>query len=234
MNRGELKTIAKRLMDERGDYWTDTELNDLCSIANRAVWADLAARDEGRALAIRVYAEFAADAMSLSLRSAPLNLNLLRLLSVSRLKESAVVSPTNKPTPLEYVEPNESAMYYESPADPYNSRDLGSPRWTVDGNWDLYLVPPPTTTVNLLLRYIPRLISASLDDDADEVLSVAGGATSTAPEFQDSVIGALTHLMASKERDSALMSLQGYVQQLLGGPQVGRATSRRMKVTTGY
>tara|TARA_B100000809_G_C15082968_1_gene510336 strand:+ start:328 stop:1032 length:705 start_codon:yes stop_codon:yes gene_type:complete len=234
MNRGELKTIAKRLMDERGDYWSDTELNDLCSIANRAVWAELAARDEGRVLAVRTYAEFAADAMSLSLTSAPLSLNMLRILSVSSLKESAVVSPTNKPTPLEYVEPNESAMYYESPADPYSSRDLGTPRWTIDGNWDLYLIPPPTTPVNLLLRYIPRLIPASLDDDADEMLAVAGGATSTAPEFQDSVIGALTHLMASKERDSALVSLQGHVKQLLGGPAVGRVTSRRMKITTGY
>ena len=234
MNRGELKTIAKRFMDERGDYWSDAELNDLCQMANRAVWAELASRDEGRVLAVRAYVEFAANAMSLSLTSAPHSLNPLRVLSVSSLKDSAVVSPTNKPTPLEYVEPNESAMYYESPADPYNSRDIGTPRWTIDGNWDLYLVPPPTTTVYLLLRYIPRLISVSLDNDADETLAAAGGAISAAPEFQDSVIGALTHLMAAKERDTALMGLQEYVKQILGGPKTGRTNSRRMKVTSGY
>ena len=234
MNRGELKTVAKRLMDERGDYWSDTELNDLCAMANRAVWNELAARDEGRSLALRAYAEFPAGAMTLSLPSAPLNLNPMRITSVSSLKEAGAVSSTNTPTPLQFVEPDEAAMYYESPADPYSTFDSGSPRWSVDGIWDLYLIPPPSTSVNLIIRYIPRLISASLDSDLDELLAVAGGTTSNAPEHQDSVVAALTQLMAAKERESALMNLQGIVQQILGGPKVSRLASRRMKVTTGY
>tara|TARA_B100000131_G_scaffold141190_1_gene137369 strand:+ start:6732 stop:7397 length:666 start_codon:yes stop_codon:yes gene_type:complete len=221
-------------MDERGDFWSDAELNDLCAMANRAVWNELASRDEGRALATRTYAEFPAGAMSLSLTAAPLNLNLLRVTSVSSLKEAGVVSNTNTPTPLQYVEPEEAAMYYESPADPYSTFDSGSPRWSVDGIWELLLVPPPASAINLVIRYIPRLIAASLDDDADELLAVAGGSVSNAPEFQDSVVATLTQLMAAKERESALMNLQGIVQQTLGGPTVSRLASRRMKVTTGY
>ena len=153
MIRSELKTLAKALLNERGDYFA-ANIDVLCDLANRIVYGKVAQLDPEQ---LDEYASFTypADAEFVALTGPTyLNERPLRVLGVDELSSSAyTVDSSETATPLYQFNPGHA------------SGRTGGPRWGLAQGHSLHVKPVPGEALYLRVRYIPEVLPMTLDSD---------------------------------------------------------------------
>jgi len=189
----DLKTLAKDLLDEKGEFWPEAQVVRLANMAARVVHRQIISIDATH-FSQRTTLTYPADTESIALSGGSyLNASPYRLLGVSELNSAGPVTTSNQPTELERIDALETGGYATRINDPNIHTGLWHPRqWFLDGQHNLYVVPMPQSAIHLYLRWIPHY--TALSSDSDPVFA------GKAPEFHDLVVAVLTRLMATKER----------------------------------
>jgi len=226
----DLKTLAKDLLDEKGEFWPDAQVVRLSNMAARIVARQITSIDATH-FAQRTSLAYPANTENIALNGVSyLNATPYRVLSVSQLETSGAVNTTNMPTELERIDPLETAGYSANFNDPNinQTQAWGPRRWALDGQHNLYLIPIPSDVVQLYVRWIPHYAAISLD--ADEIF---GG---KAPEYHDLVVAVLTRLMATKERrmSEEIAHLTDWLQIEIRNSERHRSQQPKMRYESPY
>ena len=229
MNLGELKTLAKTLVDEKGLFWSDAQMLALANVAQRAVFRQIANFDASH-FATHTITTYPADTQYIDLLSKlSESESIYKVLSVSKLKEAAAVTPTNRPIQLDRTDAASPVGYEDNWNDPNNeARGLStSQRWFLDRS-NLYLTPMPGVSTPLLIRWIGQIDALSADGNV-----LFGG---FAFEYHDLVATTLARLMVVKERRMAdeIVAISDWLRMELQQSERSRTQHPQMRYESPY
>ena len=227
---GDLKTLSKDLLDEKGEFWPDAQVVRLANMAGRIVYRQICSIDATH-FAQRTSITYPANTENIALNGVSyLNATPYRVLGVSQLETAGSVSQTNMPTELERIDPLETAGYTTNFNDPnLLTTNVWNPRrWALDGQHNLYIVPVATSAVNLYVRWVPHYAEISADS-----AQVFGG---KAPEFHALVVAALTRLMTTKERrmSEEVAAITQWIQTEIRNSERHRSQQPKMRYESPY
>ena len=229
MNLGELKTLAKTLVDEKGLFWSDAQMLDLANVAQRTVFRQIAGFDASHFASTSI-ATYPANAEYLNLLTTlSLSQSIYKVLSVSKLTEAAAVSPTNRPIQLDRTDAASPVGYADNWNDP-NSETKGisaSRRWYLNRS-NLYLTPIPAEATPIMIRYMGQV--NALSGDSDVLFS------GFAFEYHDLVATTLARLMVVKERRMAdeIMAINDWLRVELQQAERSRTQHPQVRYESPY
>jgi len=181
--RGDAKTFAKNLLDERGNtFFSSTLQNNFVDEANHQVWMELI-KSNHEYFNDTASLAYTADSESVDIQSATTS-TPHRIIDIGHTPLAGAVSPSNRFNqwrPMRFRERFQIQQQFTT----------GNYHWVLMAN-ELYVAPIPTSNLNVKLTYIAPL--ASMTDDANNLL--AGVAHQI---FGDAVAYCLAHLMNTKQ-----------------------------------
>lgn len=191
--RGEAKTFAKILLDEKNDaFWSASQQNVLVDQANLIVFRELVKTNYEYFLNQTSF-DYTSGEESVVLTAASSDISAVpyRIIDIGSTASSGSVSSSNpiKPfQPMRYTERHQiNSMHSATTLDPgYHYAMVGD---------NLFLAPTPTSTVHIKMSYIEHLDSATADSD-----KLLGGKAHLS--FGDCVGYCLAYLMNAKQNDA--------------------------------
>ena len=192
MNRGDVKSLAKNLLDEKGSlYWTDSLMNTLADEANKDVYRLLVNVSPDHLLETDSFT-WPANSERIDLEDAAYaNKEIDKLLGLESTSSSGGVTKNNLPVkwmPMRFAE--RSKYLADGGVSGLSSPGYQSYRYAYQAEY-LYIAPIPGVALNVLVYFIPTL--AALAADSTDVL---GG---RATMFHDAVYKRLAVLMNIKQ-----------------------------------
>jgi hypothetical protein len=232
----ELKTLALDLLGEKGNYWPDAQLTRVANLANRTVYRAVANRDPSH-FAISTRFAYPANTRKVDLSdAAAINGHVpYRVLDVSSLGEDADPSAENVPVSLENIMPEEANSISSVSQDPYQYSTRANTRWLLDNAEELSLVPIPSSSMFLWVRYIaiPKALSA-----ASDVLLTPDNDSSPAHavEYHDLVLAVFMKLLSVKERRDApeINDILKWLDDQVKQSELSRTNTTKMMYESPY
>ena len=199
LTRGELKSLAKSLLDEKGSlYWSDSLMNTIADEANRDVFRLIvnACSDH---LCVATSFTYPGDSASPDIEST-LGKEIYKLQTIETTPESGAIGAANLPTKMMPMRFTERSKYLGGGGVQGLSSGVGSfYRYAYQAN-TLYIAPIPTQDIYVKLYYIPVLIPMSADSGTGSYPLRAGNSgTGRATMFHDAVYKRMAVLMNVKQ-----------------------------------
>ena len=200
LTRGELKSLAKSLLDEKGSlYWSDSLMNTIADEANRDVFRRVVNANGDQHLGTSTSFTFSGGNAFVDLEST-LGKAVYKVQTLETTPESGAISATNLPTKMMPMRLSERSKFLASGGvQGLSVADGRSYHYALHAS-TLYIAPIPTQDIYIKLYYIPVLIPMNADSGTGSFPLRAGNAgTGRASIFHDAVYKRMAVLMNVKQ-----------------------------------
>ena len=200
LNRGELKSLAKSLLDEKGSlYWTDSLMNTIADEANRDVFRLIVNANGDQHLGVSTSFTVSSGTTSIDIEGS-LGKEIYKVQTIETTPKSGEIDSTNLPTKMMPMRFSERSKYLASGnVNGLSSTNADMYRYCLHGS-KLYFAPIPSEDIYVKLHYIPVLIPMSADSGTGSLPLRAGNSgTGRASIFHDAVYKRMAVLMNVKQ-----------------------------------